>query len=104
MRSTYSQEQISRTKNIVKIIGDSSNMLILYELMNFGEKSFNELKRMTDINPVTLSKKLTMLKSEGLVDRREIGKEKHYFVTNKSDDYRPLVKNIEKLVIKDKEK
>ena len=45
MRTIYSQEQIVKTKSIAKIIGDSSNVLILYELMNFGEKSFNELKR-----------------------------------------------------------
>ena len=44
MRTIYSQEQIVKTKSIAKIIGDSSNVLILYELMNFGEKSFNELK------------------------------------------------------------
>lgn len=100
MRATYSQEQISRTKNIAKIIGDSSNVLILYELMNFGEKSFNELKRMTDINAVTLSKKLTLLKSEGLVAFRKCGIENHYYVTDKSEDYRPLIREIETLVVK----
>lgn len=99
MRTIYSQEQIVKTKNIAKIIGDTSNVLILYELMNFGEKSFNALKRMTDINAVTLSKKLTLLKAEGLVDCRECGIENHYFVTEKADDFRPLIKNIESLVI-----
>lgn len=67
--------------------------------MNFGEKSFNELKRMTDINQVTLSKKLSFLKSEGLVDSREYGIENHYFVTDKSEELRPLIKHIERLVI-----
>ena len=99
MRTIYSQEQISRTKSIVKIVGDASNVLILYELMNFGEKSFNELKRMTEINAVTLSKKLTLLKSEGLVDSHECGIENRYFVTEKSEDFRPLIKDIESLVI-----
>ncbi len=99
MRTVYSQEQITRTKNIAKVIGDSSNILILYELMNFGEKSFNELKRMTDINAVTLSRKLTYLKTEGLVDNREYGIENHYFVTDKADELKPLIKHIERLVI-----
>ncbi len=99
MRTIYSQEQIVKTKNIAKVIGDSSNVLILYELMNFGEKSFNELKRMTDINSVTLSKKLTLLKGEGLVDSRRHGIENHYFITEKSEDFRPLIKGIESLVI-----
>ena len=67
--------------------------------MNFGEKSFNELKRMTDINAVTLSKKLSRLKAEGLVDCREHGIENHYFVTDKSEDFRHLIKDIESLVI-----
>lgn len=99
MRTIYNQEQLTKTKNIAKVIGDSSNILIFYELMNFGEKSFNELKRMTEINSVTLSKKLSYLKSEGLVDSREYGIENHYFVTEKSGELRPLIKHIESLVI-----
>lgn len=100
MRTMYSQEQILRAKTISKIVGDSSNILILYELMNFGEKSFNELKRMTDINAVTLSKKLGTLKAEGFVDCRECGKENRYFTTPMSEDLKPLIKDIEQLVIK----
>jgi DNA-binding HxlR family transcriptional regulator len=99
MRTTYSQEQIIKTKSIAKVIGDASNVLILYELMNFGEKSFNELKRMTDINAVTLSRKLTLLKAEGLVDSRKCGIENRYFVTDKSEEFRPLIRDIESLVI-----
>lgn len=101
MRTAYTQDQILRTKSIAKIIGDSSNVLILYELMNFGAKSFNELKRMTDINAVTLSKKLAALRAQELVDYREFGNEKHYFVTDKAQDYKPLIKDIENLVIND---
>ena len=99
MRATYSQEQIIKTKSIAKIIGDVSNVLILYELMNFGEKSFNQLKRMTDINAVTLSKKLTLLRAEGLVDSRKYGIENRYFLTTKSEQFRPLIRDIENLVI-----
>lgn len=99
MRTIYSQEQILRTKVITKIIGDASNILILYELMNFGEKSFNELKRMTGINAVTLSKKLTYLKSEGIVASHESGIENHYYTTKKSEQFRSIIKCIESLVI-----
>jgi len=66
--------------------------------MSFGEKSFNELKRMTGINAVTLSKKLSLLKAEGYVSNKPCGIENHYFVTKKSDCLRPLVKDIESLV------
>ena len=88
-----------RTKAIARTVGDASNVLILYELMNFGEKSFNELKRMTDINAVTLSKKLTSLKSEGLVDSQKTGIENRYFSTDKAEKFRPLIKAIENLII-----
>ncbi len=83
MRTTYSQEQLARTKKIANIIGDAHNILILYELMNFGEKSFNELKRMTGINSVTLSKKLSHLKEMKLVDSHHQGIENKIFCDRK---------------------
>jgi DNA-binding HxlR family transcriptional regulator len=101
MRTIYSQEQLYKTKSIAKIIGDANNILIFYELFNFGEKSFNELKRMTGINPVTLSKKLSLLKKEGLVDSQKHGIENHYFVTKKSEALKPLIKHMEYLVQQD---
>ena len=103
MQATYNQQQIERTRYIAKIIGDANTILILYELMNFGEKSFNELKRMTGINAVTLSKKLHMLKAERLVDCTEHGQERHYFVTETTVTLRPLIKDIEKIVLTHKE-
>ena len=99
MRTIYSQAQYHKTKQVAGIIGDVSTILILYELINFGEKSFNELKRMTDINAVTLSKKLHLLKAQGLVDCRECGRENHYFVTSQADQYRPIIKEVERLVL-----
>lgn len=99
MRTTYSQEQLLKTRQIAGVIGNVSNILILYELMNFGEKSFNELKRMTEINAVTLSKKLSILKSQGLVNCHECGRENRYFMTDKAEELRPLIKQIEHLVI-----
>lgn len=99
MRTIYSQDELARTKHITRLIGDSSNILIMYELMNFGEKSFNELKRMTDVNAVTLSKKLTILKAEGYVDSHHSGKENHYCITDKAEQLRPLMKEVEALII-----
>jgi len=99
MKFAYSQEQIDKATHITKLIGDSSNLLILFELINFGEKSFNELKRMTAINPVTLTKKLNKLKEEGYVASKYIGIENHYFVTNKAGKLQPIIKDIETLVL-----
>ena len=99
MRLTYSQEQVARTIKITKLVGDKNNLLILFELMNIGDKSFNELKRMTAINPVTLSKKLSTLKKEGFVSSRKSGKENHYYIAEKSEILRPIIKDIEALVL-----
>jgi DNA-binding HxlR family transcriptional regulator len=101
MRTIYSQAQIARTMHVMKIIGDSNNLLILFELMKFGEKSFNELKRMTSINPVTLSKKLSNLKEEGIINSSKCGIENHYFVTDKAMSYKKLLDYIEQLIMED---
>jgi len=98
MRINLSQAQVKKTTRIVKIIGDSSNLLILFELTNFGEKSFNELKRMTEINSVTLSKKLTELKKEGLIDSKTNGIKNNYFVTDKSHALYPLIMEFDKII------
>lgn len=99
MRTIYSQDQLKLTRSLSKIIGDTNNILILYELINFGEKSFNELKRMTEINPVTLSKKLNNLKELGYVDSIKVGKENHYYAAVGSDKLKPIIKEIEKIVV-----
>jgi len=67
--------------------------------MNFGEKSFNELKRMTGINPVTLSKKLGALRAQGYVASKPSGVENHYFVTKQADDLKPFIRNVKTLVL-----
>jgi predicted transcriptional regulator len=54
---------------------------------------------MTDINAVTLSKKLSVLKELGYVDSHISGNENHYYVTEKSEEFRPLISDIESLVI-----
>ncbi len=101
MRIVYSQAQVARTVRVTKIVGDAHNLLILYELMNFGEKSFNELKRMTQINPVTLSKKLTTLRQEKLIDCGQCGKENRYRVVGKAECLRPLIEEIKKLALEE---
>lgn len=98
MKTLYTHDQISQTKYITKLLGDEHNLLILFELMKFGEKSFNELKRMTDINAVSLSKKLHLLRCEGIVDMHECGNENHYFLTQKAERIRPLIADIENLI------
>lgn len=99
MKLNYNHSQLQKADSMIRVIGDRSNLLIFYELMNFGEKSFNELKRMTDINSVTLSKKLSILKSEKFIDSRHYRNENHYFITAKAEELKPIIMDIEKIVI-----
>lgn len=55
---------------------------------------------MTEINPVTLSKKLSCLKEQGYVGSRAHGIENRYSVTKKADCLIPIIKDIEQLVLK----
>lgn len=49
------------------VLGDSTNLKILFELDRYGEKTFSQLRDDLQINPATLSKKLKLLTAVGLV-------------------------------------
>lgn len=97
MRRTYSQAKIDKIIQTTSIVGDQYNLLIFFELTKFGEKSFNELKRMTQINAVTLTKKLRGLVDHGLVAKRNAGKEVMYSLTTKADKFGPIIDDIAKV-------
>ena len=99
MRKTYTEEQYQHIARITHIVGDQYNLLILIELLSLGEKSFNELRRMTNINQVTLSRKLSKLKEQGLVSLRAVGKEHHYSATPKARSFVPITNEILKLAL-----
>lgn len=94
MRRLYSQAKIDKIIKTTAIIGDQYNLLIFFELNNFGEKSFNELKRMTQINAVTLTRKLKALEANGLVTKRSSGKEILYSLTPKTKKLKPIIDDI----------
>ena len=83
MRLVYSQAQICQATHATKLIGDSTHLFILLELINFGDKSFNELNQMTATNPVTLSKKLNTLKAGGCSASKSHVFENYYYAANK---------------------
>lgn len=99
MKSTYSPTQYKRATEITKVLGDSYTLRILYELTFFGEKSFNELKRMTDINAVTLTRKLSLLKEAGYVTSEPVRFTIHYSVTEKAEQMRPILEEVQKVIL-----
>lgn len=98
MRRSYSQAKINRIVNTTTIIGDQYNLLIFFELTKFGEKSFNELKRMTQINAVTLTRKLRFLEQEKLIQKRSSGKEVIYSLTPKTNTLKTIIEDISSLI------
>lgn len=101
MRRTYSQVKIDRIVKTITIIGDQYNLLIFFELTKFGEKSFNELKRMTQINAVTLTRKLRFLEEEKLIQKRCSGKEVLYSLTPKATKLKPIIEDISSTIEND---
>lgn len=101
MKHLYSQPKIDKIIKTTAIIGDQYNLLIFFELNNFGEKSFNELKRMTSINAVTLTRKLRSLEENGLIAKRSSGKEILYSLTTKAHELKPIIDDISKVVEND---
>ncbi len=49
------------------VIGDDVNLKILYELEQYGEKTFSQLRDTLSVNPATLSKRLKILVRFGFV-------------------------------------
>lgn len=99
MKATYTPAQFNRATELTKVLGDSYSLRILYELTFFGEKSFNDLKRMADINAVTLTRKLTHLKELGYVTSEPVRFEIHYSITEKAEPLRPVLDEVQKLVL-----
>jgi DNA-binding HxlR family transcriptional regulator len=99
MKKSFTAQEYERIIATTQIIGDQPTILILIELIEFGEKSFNELKRMTTINQVTLSRKLSHLRELGLVSVERVGNETHYAATKKALSYGNLTKEIQRLAL-----
>lgn len=101
MRKTFSQDKITKIIKTTAIIGDQYNLLIFFELTKFGEKSFNELKRMTQIKAVTLTRKLRALEANELVCKRSAGKEILYSLTPNAQKLKPIIEDISRVVEND---
>jgi DNA-binding HxlR family transcriptional regulator len=56
-----------------KVVGSKWGCRIVNNFMNNEELGFNELLRMLNANPKTLSEKLRLLERNGLIKRRVVG-------------------------------
>jgi DNA-binding HxlR family transcriptional regulator len=97
MKQHYSPSSFQNLMSLTELIGDKHAVRILYELLLFGPKQFNELKRMIDCNAVTLTKKLRHLETQGLIHGEHIGYAVQYRTTDKATPFRPLMNELESL-------
>lgn len=81
------------------VIGDSTNLKILFELERYGEKTFTELKNNLSINPATLSKKLKILTQFGLItpDKSHDYLRVYYSLHNNQKSLKKVLDSIERM-------
>lgn len=75
-----------------KILGSKWGCAVLRSLLKNEEVSFNDLRRILEANPKTLSTKLKLLEKNGLVKRRVMGEERpirvFYSLSNRGREVR----------------
>ena len=81
------------------VIGDNTNLKILFELDRYGERTFTQLKENLRINPATLSKKLKILVQFGLVasDKTHDHLRVFYSLNNHQRSVKKVLDSIERL-------
>lgn len=94
MAATYGQKcPIARA---LDVIGERWSLLILRDLRRFGPQRFQELeKRLPGLAPNTLSARLKLLESQGVVATRLYATHPpryEYYLTDKGEALRPVLK------------
>ena len=76
------------------LLGKKHTLTIIWLLQQESPRRFNEMRRDLDVNPVTLSQRLTELESEGIIDRRafaEVPPRVEYGLTAKGTELLPVI-------------
>jgi DNA-binding HxlR family transcriptional regulator len=96
-----SEKEIVQLYRVFFILGDSTNLKILFELERYGEKTFTELRDNLSINPATLSKKLKLLVQVGLIapDKSHDHLRVFYSLHNHQKPLRRVLDSLERLSI-----
>jgi DNA-binding HxlR family transcriptional regulator len=83
------------------VLGDNTNLKILFELDRYGEKTFTELKNNLSINPATLSKKLKILTQVGLIspDKSHDKLRVFYALSENQKGVKKILESIERLSV-----
>ena len=77
----WMRHQAGQVVSLLKVIGNPDRLLLLCQMLQ-GEYSVGELEEMLDIHQPTLSQQLGVLRTEGLVSTRRVGKYIYYSVSH----------------------
>lgn len=86
----------------IKVLGDDHILCIIANLRDGGMR-FNELQRVLQINPTTLTDRLNKLEQEGVVDKKKETLDKIsvvYELTKKGQSILPIMAEFEKFAKK----
>ena len=78
----------------IDLLSKRHAMTIVWLLQQKAPRRFNEIKRELDVNPVSLSQRLTELEAAGVVERttfKETPPRVEYALTSKGEDLLPLM-------------
>ncbi len=79
------------------ILAKRHTLAIIWLLQQESPRRFNDIKRDLDVNPVTLSTRLSELEKEGIVHRQayaEVPPRVEYTLTAKGEDLIPLMRQL----------
>jgi DNA-binding HxlR family transcriptional regulator len=88
----------AEVNHAIKVLGDDHILCIIANLRDGGLR-FNELQRALEINPTTLTDRLTKLEQEGIVDKKKETLDKIsvvYELTKKGLGILPIMNEFEK--------
>ncbi len=75
----------------MELLDERWTLLVIRELIA-GSQHFNELRRgLPKMSPTLLSRRLQQLAAAGIVERRPVGAEVHYFLTQAGRELEPVV-------------
>ena len=88
------EDEACPMEEFCKVVGSKWGCIIVKNLLKIDEMSFNELGRLLNTNPKTLSNKLKQLERNGLVTRRVMSDERpirvFYSLTNRGREARRI--------------
>ncbi len=93
MSSTQQNKLNAEVNHVIRVLGDDHILCIIANLQEGGRR-FNELQRVLNLNPTTLTSRLNILETEGIIARHTETLDKIsvvYELTDKGNGMLPII-------------